>query len=322
MKRGITCVVLGALLGACGDDGSSSGTGVTAGATDITADKDPSISSAGDGVHSGILDFSIGVDGSVNGLDPGDLVGSVGDGWSVRYDRLLATFGALYAANPADDAVVRDTQRFVVDLIAAHPQLAGAIQVVNVRTGNYPSMVLATPGAAGVSDCRACAGDDLKVMIDGDYSLYIEGKITDEAGQSCTPGAPTDCAPAPEVRFRWGIPGGFRHAECPGFTIFTNDTTSITWMVTGDRWLLSGFSPDDESAPRLAQWIADADLDRDGEATIDELQQIKAELLFTPERGYDLSGAPRSIDTAYDFLVAQVEAFGAANGCRRSLPLP
>ena len=321
MKRGITCVVLGALLGACGDDGGSTGTGATAGVTDITADKDPSISSAGDGVLGGILDFSIGVDGSVNGLDPGDLVGSVGDGWSVRYDKLLASFGGLYAANPAAESVVRDTQRFVVNLIAVHPRLANAIQVLNVHTGDYGSMMLATPGAEGVSDCRQCAEGDLKLMLDGGYSLYIEGKITNEAGQSCAPGEPTDCAPAPEVRFRWGIPVGLRHAECPGFTILANDTTSITWMVNGDRWLLSGFSPDDESAPRLAQWIADADLDRDGEATIDELQQIKAELLFPPERGYDLTGAPRSIDTAYDFLVAQVEAFGAANGCRRSLPL-
>jgi hypothetical protein len=321
MKRGITCVVLGALLVACGDDGSSTATSATAGVTDITADKDPSISSAGDGVLGGILDFSIGVDGSVNGLDPGDLVGSVGDGWSVRYDKLLASFGGLYAANPAAKSVVRDTQRFVVNLIAVHPRLANAIQVLNVHTGDYGSMMVATPGAEGVSDCRQCADGDLKLMLDGGYSLYIEGKITNEAGQSCAPGEPTDCAPAPEVRFRWGIPGGVRHAECPGFTIQANDTTSITWMVNGDRWLLSGFSPDDESAPRLAQWIADADLDRDGETTLDELQQIKAELLFPPERGYDLSGAPRSIDTAYDFLIAQVEAFGAANGCRRSLPL-
>lgn len=321
MKRGLTCVVLGALLVACGDDGGTSGASATAGATDITADKDPSISSAGDGVLGGILDFSIGIDSSVKGLDPGDLVGSVGDGWSVRYDKLLASFGGLYAANPAAESVVRDTQRFVVNLIAVHPRLGNAIQVLNVHTGEYGSMMVATPGAEGVSDCRQCAAGDLKLMLDGGYSLYIAGKITNEAGQSCAPGEPTDCAPAPEVRFRWGIPGGVRHAECPGFTIQANDTTSITWMVNGDRWLLSGFSPDDESAPRLAQWIADADLDRDGETTIDELQQIKAELLFPPERGYDLTGAPRSIDTAYDFLIAQVEAFGAANGCRRSLPL-
>lgn len=319
MTRGIPCFVLGALLVACGDDGGTS-SATAASATDITADKDPSISSAGDGVLSGILDISIGVDPSVNGLDPGTLAGDIADGWTVRYDKLLATFGGVYAAIPAQNVVLRDEARRIVDLQAAFPRLDKLVEIRDARAGDYDSMEFALPTASGAGSCDPCDAGDLALMEKGGYSLYVAGTIASDAGQSCMPDAPTDCVPAPLVRFNWGIPGGSRHQGCPGFTIAQNETTTVTWVVGADRWLLTGFSPDAESSPRQAQWIADADLNRDGETTIEELQQIKASLLFPPELGYDLEGGPIPVDTAYDFLVAQVQAIGAANGCTRVEP--
>ena len=94
-----------------------------------------------------------------------------------------------------------------------------------------------------------------------------------------------------------------------------DQTTDVTLTIPGDHWFRSNFRPE-SLLPRRAQWIADADLDHNGETTLEELKMIKASLLFTPELDYDLAGAPIPVDTAHDFLEAQVLTLGLNTATR------
>jgi hypothetical protein len=147
--------------------------------------------------------------------------------------------------------------------------------------------------------------------------------MTSAAGRSCRPDDPTDCTPAPIIAFSWGLAAAANFSGCEGFTLGQDDIAELTVTLPGDRWFLGGFSADAERSRRRAQWVADADLDRDGETTLDELRAIDAAVLFSRARGYDLSDAPIPVETAYDYLAAQIHAIGvnSANGCALGTPL-
>lgn len=315
--RAIATVAAMVAVHACGDDGGGSSASA---ASDITADKDPSISSAGDGVHTGILDLAIDVHESIMGVAAGDLTLQIADGWTVTHDVFLATFGGLEAVIPAMSYTARAPESYVIDLIAAAPRVTTPLRVMDAQAGMYTAMALAMPVAAGTAACVACSGADQTMLEKGGYSLYVEGSVTSDAGQSCSPDDPKDCVDVAKVVFRWGIPVGTDFDGCPGFPVIENETHTVDWEIRGDRWLRVGFGATADMLPRQAQWIADADLDRDGETTLAELQQIKAEVLFSADRGYDLADAPIPVDTAYDFLIAQVHTIGLANGCVRATP--
>ena len=127
-------------------------------------------------------------------------------------------------------------------------------------------------------------------------------------GQSCTPGAPKDCAPAKQIAFRWGYRAGMSYHQCALFDVTDGNTTTVELLMRANAWFAPGFAQSSVWVPSRAQWIADADLNRDGETTLAELQKIKASDLF--DASYDLGGAPIKVVTAYDFAEAQARNLG------------
>jgi hypothetical protein len=285
-------------------------------ATDVTgasADKDPiSISSAGDGVQG---TFSIAV-------KPGYGAASVelGDGWSVRYTRFLVTLGELTAHTASGGSIV-STDAYLVDMLAAFPGDGTLLRLDEVEVNYYEDFSLTRPAGGALLAWNTTTADR-KLMRDGGYSLYLEGALTQTAGSLCLPGAGTTCAPPKIVRFAWGIPIGTQFTGCPGFDVGADSPGEVTWTISGDRWFRTGFAADPEQSRLKGQWIADADLDRDGETTVDELRSFPASRLFTATHGYTLDDAPIPVDTAYDFLVAQAHMMGLdpANGCTAAIP--
>ena len=258
----------------------------------------------------------------MSGVAAGGLVANIADGWTATHDVFLVTVGNFEAVIPADNVTHRAIGAYVVDLRAAFPGLSTPLEVKDAHAGTYTAMALEMPIASGTLDCLLCTDAEQLMLEKNGYSLYVEGAVTSDAGQSCSPDDPMNCVAASKVTFHWGIPVGTSFDGCPGFTLPANDTAEVSWKIRGDMWLRTGFTAAADGLPRQAQWIADADLDRDGETTLAELQQIKAELLFPADRGYDFTGAPIPVETAYDFLIAQVHAIGAINGCSRATPIP
>lgn len=238
------------------------------------------------------------------GLDPGAGPTAIADGWTVRFDKFLVSIGEFQADDLSDPGV------HVVDLFALPDPsyIFAAIDRVAPRVVESVGFRLSVPtdDATSVDDSSA----DRDLMKSNGWSLFVSGTLTHPAGQSCLPGAPDDCVATEKIAFELGLGAGVSLTDCAtltgeGFTILENDTVEVPIVLRGDRLFAVDFSGN--SGELRAQWLADADLDRDGTATADELAKIDAADLFGPE--YDLTtGAPRPVDTAYDYFVAQALA--------------
>lgn len=290
-----------ALVGtlACGDDGGG--------------DMNPPQESVSDGTTDrfGIVDLSVAAGTGVAGFD-GD---ALADRWTVRHDRLLVAVGT-FRFTAADGAAVTHEASGVVDLLqASSPALLAA---VNVPVGSAEvgfSLPVATSRFSAIGSTSAA---DLELMTSNGYSIYIEGTITRKDGMTCTGDAPPVCTPAPEVRFRWGVPVGLDIDDCPTLALVEGDLIEQVLTLTGDRWFRTDFQDDAEPTLR-AQWIANADIDRDGETTLEELERLPAATLLRSDLGYDLRrAAPIAVTTARDFVEAQVRmmARDAFTGCK------
>jgi hypothetical protein len=312
MRAPGTCLLtasLCALLSACGDDGSSSGGGQMY----------TTRSSVSDGIAAAVDVVATPGQGT-SGLAPGTGKGTVIDGWEVEYRKLLITVGDITFAQP-DGSDIPATGGYVVDLLMTGA--SGAHIATLDLPGGVSELAFTMPnaGALAAHDKYASAGD-ADLMNSGGFSLYVEGSLTKKDGRSCLPEQPDDCVDAPEITFRWGIPAGASYTACKK-TGATSGIITVDLAIPAVHWLLNSFETDPASLPLRAQWIADADLDRNGETTLDELTQIEASLLFTPALGYDLTRAPFALDTAYDFLLAQSRAIGqrAWGTCATPTPL-
>ena len=280
-----------------------------------------SVSGAGDGFH-GKVSLYVAAGSGVGGLEPGAKGENTVDGWTVDYDKLIVMVGAVAAesSDTGESLHIGVSAGHIVDLRQASlPQILASGDFL---AGLYKNVGFSMPGASEASRLLKPATDeDFDIMVKGGYSIYMEGRLTNPAGQSCNPEDPNKCTPAPMLTFRWGLAAATKYSGCSGLTVELDQTTRVTVTIPGDHWFRSKFTPND--LPRRAQWIADADLDRNGETTLEELKMIKASLLFTPELDYDLAGAPIPVDTAHDFLEAQVRTLGlnTATGCQAARAL-
>lgn len=275
--------------------------------TNPTADKDGMGASVGDTGVLAAVEVNVIAEKSVIGF-------AAGDGWTVDFDKFLIVVGDFDAINESDLAASLLGERTaVIDLRALFYSQFTLIVFDRVAAGRFSSVGFTLPGADGTTTkTPATLEDDLLLMVAGEYSVYIEGVMTKADGQSCAPDAPMDCIPAEQIAFRWGFSAGTAYADCSGFEVPAGtDLVFVELNMTGETWFAPGFSEMGYDATKTrAQWIADADLDRDGETTLTELQSIKASQLFTPALGYDFAGAPIPVETAYDFVEAQARNLG------------
>ncbi|MBA3549990.1 MAG: hypothetical protein H0T76_26220 [Nannocystis sp.] len=277
-------------------------------------------SSAGDGVSA--VSVTIKPGHGVSGLESGERISSVVDGWTVRYDRLLVVVGDVKEISGSAPESFSDGTTYLLDLrqvpAGGASMASSALSLMSFEDSEFSTLI-----PSGRTALILATEADRELMVKAGYSIYIEGSMTSATGRSCRPDDPTDCAPAPRIGFSWGLAAAANFSGCDGFTLRNDDTAELTVTLPGDRWFLGNFSVDAERSPRRAQWVADADLDRDGETTLRELRAIEAAVLFSPERGYDLRDAAIPVETAYDFLAAQIRTIGinSANGCALGTPL-
>ena len=308
----VVALVCGAQSPGCGDDGSP-------GETQVTADKDAMSASISDTGVFGSVTVSLSAGNGVPSLAAGKETGTVVDGWSVEYTRLLVTIGdfeATVVGADGTDYPLGDGRVQVVDLMAAsgEGEVLHGFDAVGAGAAEYVGFALVNAddatGSGLVSD------GDYALMVKNRYALFIEGSMRNPAGRTCTPGVPGECEPAPEIRFAWGLPVATAYARCgDGFQVAHGESTAVTLTLPGDRWFRTDFGAG--RTEYRAQWIADADLDRDGETTLAELEQVAARDVL-PAGSYRLDGAIVPIETARHFLEAQARAIGSAGAgnCR------
>ncbi|WP_437525480.1 hypothetical protein WME79_38640 [Sorangium sp. So ce726] len=264
------------------------------------------------------------------GLEPGTGEENIADGWKVTYERFLVTIGNVRAARSDAEETLGDASVFVLDLKNAPATRYVIADFQDVSAVRWDRFGFDLPNAtAGVKTLPPTTATDVDLMVEGGYSLFFEGSIEKEDGESCPP--PGDaCVPAARVRFSWGLSAGTSFDDCAtedglnGFSVPTSGTVAVKPTIHGDHWFFDNITAGVELTKRYAQYIADSDLDGDGETTIDELKQVNAADVFGDE--YNLAGASGGpIETAYDYVVAQARTLGDFQGdgeCPRRAVLP
>lgn len=267
------------------------------------------------------------------GLQAGTGDEQIVDGWTVTYSKFLVTFGNFHASRSLDEAdELRDDTVQVVDLRNLPPGglvIAEFTDVAAERWDRVGYELINTPDDAIAAE--GTSAEDRDFMAEHGYSLYIAGEMTKPDGEACDPDDPEMCEPQTRVTFAWGLQAGTSFDDCAGaegdagFAVPQGGTVQVKPTIHGDHWFFTNITQGAEMTVRRAQWIVDAQTNRDEQTSLDELRATPAAKLFTQALGYNLSGAQIPIVTAYDFLEAQARSIGDFQGegecpTRESLP--
>ena len=129
------------------------------------------------------------------------------------------------------------------------------------------------------------------------------------------------CYDAPEVRFTFGasaetVFGPCEVGEVPGFAISVGANQTVAASIHGDHLFFTGFPEGDEGGVRrLAQWLADCDLNLDGTVTKEELEAISPSQLPQIDERYQLGGSPITpVENMYDYVRSQLKTQGHYQG--------
>lgn len=275
--------------------------------------------------------FVVPEDSIPEGLTPGTGEENVVDGWRVEYSKFLVAIGGFRAGQSAHPAAALSAPRvWIVDLLRV-PSAGLVLADLEAEAGRWDRFGFDLPNATPAAErAEGTAEADHERMVQGGLSLYVAGTLTRPDGQSCLPTRPADCKPAPRITFAWGLRVGTSFDDCApaagdaGFAVPPHGAVQVKPTLHGDHWFFSNITQGAEITRRRAQWIANADLDRDGETTLAELRMTRAADLFSAE-DYNLSGALFPIFTAEDYLEAQARSLGDYQGdgecpTRRLLP--
>ncbi|MSP63421.1 MAG: hypothetical protein EXR72_24375 [Myxococcales bacterium] len=265
--------------------------------------------------------FAVAEDTISGGLVPGSAGENIKDGWTVKYDRFLMAIGnfrARRSAAPAERLV--EPRVYVLDLKALPSEGFVMAQFDQAVSARWDKVGFDLPNAsASALRAPATTPADYDLMVQGGYSLFIAATLTKSDGKSCLPKAPTDCVERKELKVSWGLKAGTSFDDCApemgdaGFAVPAGGTVQVKPTIHGDHWFFNNLTQGAEITERLAQWIVDCDLDRNGQTTLDELGMVKAADVFAAPK-YNLTGALIPIETARDFLEAQARTIGDFQG--------
>lgn len=291
-----------------------------------------------DGAGSGQLSVLLeSEDVITEGLQPGTETENIRDGWTVNFDSYLATVGDIDVHFSTDESLEAEAEAvFVVDMKQVPAAGLPLWTLEDLREGRW-EFNYATPGAAdGATRHESVTQADFDAMVASDWTYLIRGAITKADGQSCppaalaTPGgkAPNGnnsggnaCYDAPSISFALGASAETSFGPCeidevPGFAVTAGTTQTVAATIHGDHLFFNGFPEGDEGGiTRLAQWLADCDLNLDGTVTQAELEAIAPAQLPEIDTRYQLGGSPITpLNTMYDYAKSQLKTQGHYQG--------
>lgn len=329
MKSFVPCVLALTLTAACGDDSADDTT--TAGDM-FTPTADMAAPALGD-----VTVLLEPEDTITEGLEAGDSGESILDGWSVTFDRYLIAIGDVDIHLSTDETVGAEAPDvFVADLTQLGASGEALWSFDDVEAGRW-EIHYATPGAGDGSMRHESVSEvDYDEMVAQDWTYLIEATMTHPSGQSCPPASladvgdavpngntnarAEDCYDNATVTFTWGVKAETAFGPCeidemPGFAVPEGGTQTVALTIHGDHIFFNGFPEGEEGgADRYAQWIADSDLNLDGEVTREELEQIAPSDLAELDDRYALGGAPLELMEMWDYVIGQLKTQGHFQG--------
>ena len=268
------------------------------------------------------------------GLTPGSEEESINDGWTVLFDRYVATIGKPTLGNAAGETF-QDPKMLVVDLTQLSESGTPLFTVDGLAGERYSFGYRVGADAAATKTDLVNQADYDRQIAEG-FSYQVAGMLMKADGQSCPPASlsSTDktpngnmnangdpCYDAPSVSFAMDFTesGDFGPCEIDeqeGVAIPEEGTQTASIVLHGDHLFFNGFVEDEDSVMRLAQFLADCDLNLDGMVTEAELMMIAPSDLAEFDSRYELASNPISkpLTTMMDYLSAQVATQGHFQG--------
>ena len=272
------------------------------------------------------------------GLAPGEGPEAIRDGWAVTFDDYVVVIGDVDAHLSTDDSVqVEAPERFAVDLVDVPQSGLELWTLSGLREGRWELNYAIAGAADGAMPHDSVTDAQMTRMIDEDLTYLIAGSMTQPGGRSCPPAnlaAPGVAEPSGEpnaaddpcyanetIAFELGVQAETAFGPCevdemPGFAVTAGSTTTIALTIHGDHIFFNGFPESDEGGTqRLAQWLADCDLNLDGEVTREELEQIAPSDLIELDERFQLGGSPITpLTNLWDYVTAQLKTQGHFQG--------
>jgi hypothetical protein len=298
------------LLAACGGDGSAEGS--------LTILLEPE-------------------DVITQGLLPGEGLENIRDGWGVQFEKYLIAVGHIelyYSTDTGKEADADDV--YVVDLKKLPTSGLALWQIESLKAGSWEFHYETAGAAHGAERHESVNKADFDEMVENDFTYLIRGTLSKSNGESCPPtsladagektpngnaSAGNDCYDAPVVDFEFGATAETVFGPCeiegvPGVAIPDGGNQTVAITIHGDHLFFNGFPEGSEGGVmRLAQWLADCDLDLDGVVTQQELEAIELSDLPEIDSRFQLGGSPVTpLVTVYDYVIAQLKTQGHYQG--------
>lgn len=269
------------------------------------------------------------------GTEGGDEI--ILDGWSVDFDRYIVTIGDIDVHLSTDEEVeVEAGDVFVVDLTDVPASGLPLWTLDGLQSGRW-EFNYSTPGAGdGSTRNDTVSEEDYDMMVAEDWTYLIAATMSNDSGQSCPPAGlavPGDATPngnmnsrdeacydAPSIAFTWGVTAETAFGPCEidevtGFAIADGGSQTVAATIHGDHIFFNGFPEGEEGGvERYAQWLADCDLNLDGEVTRDELEQIAPSDLAEIDDRYAIGAPPIPLEEMWDYVIGQLKTQGHYQG--------
>lgn len=224
------------------------------------------------------------------------------DGWSASFDTFLIVLGDVTFSN-ADGGEASMPGLALYDLVTPGPHAVGSSEPLDAT--NWQSVGYHMAAVTSDTTVHASARqEDLALMQDGGYSVYVEG--------SATNGTDT-------YTFRWGFTDGVRFDDCVdvgggqetnGVVVTSGGAVDMQLTIHGDHFFYDDLQSGD--AELRFENLAAADADMDGEVTLDELAQVPLANLPAENGPYGVGAA--DVNDLAGYMRSAVHTLGHFNG--------
>jgi hypothetical protein len=273
----------------------------------------------------------------LDGVAAGAGAEEIQDGWTANFGRFIAVIGDVHAVSVADPGDVhRAAGVIAVDLTQLPAGGKSTWQLAELPTGRWQFGYAVLGGERADTRDSSVSRADYDAMRAAEWSYWLDLELSKLEGQSCPPPGlakpPTDvqstaenaqgvpCYANPSVHLELGIRAVTHYGPCQregvsDFSVPSGGTKTIAATLHGDHLFFNGFPEGGEGGiHRYAQWLADCDLDLDGQVTRDELAQISISELSEIDDRYQTGGAPLDPSNMLEYVAAQLMTQGHFDG--------
>ncbi len=253
---------------------------------------------------------------------------AITDGWTVTFDKYIVALGDVRIEDAVSGEATNISGAYAVDLVQV-PAAGFELFSVDAPVGRYEVFY----SQLTMSDTqRDESVSDADFAAAAACSYWVEGTMEKADGRTCPPraddipdGAMVDadgCYANPSVSFAFCLDATVEYGPCEleevSGVALTEGGSAAELTIHGDHLYFNGFPEGEEGGVmRLAQWMADCDLNLDGTVTEQELASIGIDDLAEIDARFELGGAPtidEPLDDMWAYLRVQAITQGHFNG--------